>query len=193
MVHSALSDSVKFTRSVTDDQGWSVVSFCLYETFYSLVRVSAQSDLCYVYVAIAHSDLSKALLAYFFTSSSELTNFTDVGSLGSLSTCVGVHLCIEYHYVYVLAGSKYMVKSAETDIVCPSVTTEDPDGFLGEILFLLKNFCSIRTSGSSSFLQLCDQDFCISHVLSGVLFCLHELVKCSFELVSCFIGSSHLL
>ena len=55
-------------------------------------------------VAVGHSDLGQALLADFLTSSSELADFTNVGSLGCLSTGVGVHLSIEDHNVDILAG-----------------------------------------------------------------------------------------
>ena len=109
--------------------------------------VCTKSDLCYIYITVAHSDLCKALLANFFTRSSELANLTDVGSLGSLTTCIGVHLGIEYHNVYVLTGSKYVVQTAESDIVCPTVTTEDPYGLLSEVIFLLNCSLCIRASG----------------------------------------------
>ena len=119
------ADVVEFTWSITDNQGWSVISFCLSNCFYSLSRISTKCNLCYIYIAITHSDFSKALLANLFTGSSKLTNFTDIGSFRCLTTSIGVHLRIEYHYVYVLAGCKYMIQTTKSDIICPTVTTEE--------------------------------------------------------------------
>ena len=74
--------------------------------------------------------------SFFFTSLPPAANCATAPGrcgLGSLSACVGVNLGIEYHDVDILAASKYMVNTAESDIVCPSVTTEDPLGFLAEV------------------------------------------------------------
>ena len=59
--------------------------------------------------------------------------------LGSLSACVGVNLGIKYHDVDILAACKYMVNTAESDIVCPSVTTEDPLGLLAKVILVLQD------------------------------------------------------
>ena len=160
VVHTTLSDTVEFTWSITDNQGWSVISFCLSNCFYSLSRISTKCNLCYIYIAITHSDFSKALLANLFTGSSKLTNFTDIGSFRCLTTSIGVHLRIEYHYVYVLAGCKYMIQTTKSDIICPTVTTEDPYGLLSEVIFLSKNFFGFLTSCICSFFKFSNQCFC---------------------------------
>ena len=114
------------TRCVCDDEGRTVIGFGLAESSQSLFRVSAHCNLCYVYIAVCHSDLSKVFLLYCLTGSSEFSYGTDRSCLGGLSACVGVNLCIEYEDVYVLSGSKNVVNTAVTDIVCPTVTAEDP-------------------------------------------------------------------
>ena len=91
-----------------------------------LCHVSTHGDLCNVYVAVAHCNACKVFLLDILTAGSELSNRTSLGSLGSLSAGVGVNLGIEYHDVDVFAGSQNVVYAAETDIVSPSVTTEDP-------------------------------------------------------------------
>ena len=100
---------MELTWSISDDQRWTVISLCLCNRFDSLGRICAERDLSNVYITITHSNLCKALLADLFTSSSKLTNFTNIGSLRSLTAGIGVHLCIKYHNIYILAGSKYMV------------------------------------------------------------------------------------
>ncbi|CDD35973.1 unknown [Roseburia sp. CAG:309] len=190
MVHTTLSDTVEFARSVTNDQRWSVVSFCFCNRFYSLSRVCTKSDLCYVYVTIAHSDLSKTLLTDFFSGSSKLTNFTDVRSFRCLTTCIGVHLCIEYHYVYVLTGCKYVIQTTKSDVVSPTVTTEDPYGLLSKVLFLIKDFLGKLTASGSSFFDLSNHCFCSSSICFCIIFCLKVFIYSSFQFSRCFIGSS---
>ena len=125
------------TWSISDDQGRSRICLCLCDCFYALIEVSTHGDLCYIYITIAHSDRSQVFLLGLFTTSCELCYCTSRGSLRRLSTCVGVNLSIEYHYVDVLAGSKYMIEAAETDIISPTVTTEDPLALLSEEVLIL--------------------------------------------------------
>ena len=73
---------------------------------------------------------------------------------GGLSACVGVNLGIEYHYVDIFSAGKYVVNTAESDIVSPSVTTEDPLGFLSEEVFVLNDVsCKRRSQRFDSELQ----------------------------------------
>src|SRR5699024_5920501 len=109
------------------------------------------------------------------TSSSELSNRTDVGCLGSLSTSVGVNFGIEYHNVYVLAGSQNMVQTAEADIVCPTVATENPDGLLGQVFLLSQNFLAQATASSCTLFKFCNQSLGSLCVCSAVFLGLHEL------------------
>ena len=51
-----------------------VISLSLSDGLEGLSRVSAHSDLCNVDVAVAHGDLSKALLLGVLTGSCELSN-----------------------------------------------------------------------------------------------------------------------
>ena len=118
------------TRSVCNDQGRSRICLSLSDCLDGLVHISTHGDLCNVYIAIAHSDCSKVFLLNFFTACSELSNSTCRSSLGGLSACVGVNLSVEYHDVDILAACKYVVNTVESDIVSPSVTTEDPLGLL---------------------------------------------------------------
>ena len=125
LVHTGLY-AVVDTRCVCDDEGRSFVSFSFLQCFYGLLRICTHSDLSYVYISISHSDLSKVFLLDFLTGCCELSNCSDRCSLGGLSTGVGVNFGIEYHDVYVFAGSEYVVNAAVTDIICPAVSTEDP-------------------------------------------------------------------
>ena len=56
---------------------------------------------------------------------------------------VGVHLSIEDHDVDILAGSQDVIQAAEADVVCPAVTTEDPDGLLGDELLALQDLSGL--------------------------------------------------
>ena len=152
-----LLDTMVDTWSVCNDQRRSRISFCFSDCFNSLVEVSTHRDLCYVYIAIAHCDGSHIFLLGFFTASCELSDCTCRCRFRGLSACVGVNLCIEYHNVDVTSACENMVNTTESDIVSPSVTTEDPLGFLGQIIFLSKDFFCCVTSAC---FQSCDQFVC---------------------------------
>ena len=126
---------------------WSVVSLCLCDHLDRMSHIRTKRNLCHIYIAVAHCDLCKALLSNLFTGSCKLTNLTDIGSLGSLTAGIGIHLGIKYHHVYIITGSKYMIQAAKTDVISPSVSTEDPYRLLAEVILLLKRCLCIRTSG----------------------------------------------
>ena len=113
-----------------------------------LIVISAHSDLCYVYIAIAHCDRSKVFLLSFFSACRELSDSTSLSRLRRLSTCIRVNFCIEYHYVDVFSTCKYVVNTTESDIVSPSVTTEDPLGFLSKEVFLFYDIFACRALAS---------------------------------------------
>ena len=132
------------TRSVCNDQGRSRICLSLSDCLDGLVHISTHGDLCNVYIAVAHSDCSKVFLLNFFTACSELSNSTCRSSLGGLSACVGVNLSVEYHDVDILAACKYVVNAVESDIVSPTVTTEDPLGLLSQEIFVLDDVLACR-------------------------------------------------
>ena len=135
--HAAFQTMVD-TRSVSDDQGRTMVAFSFQQSFYQLVLVCAHCNLCNVNVAIAHSHHTQVFFLNSLTGSSELSNCTSRSSFGSLTACVGVNFCIEYQNVYIFAGSQYVVQTAVTDIVSPAVTTEDPLRFFNQLIFVFQ-------------------------------------------------------
>ena len=58
-----------------------------------------------------------------------------------MSACVAVHFGVKYKYVDIFVLCQYVVKSAVTDVVCPSVTAEDPNGLLDKYVLVLDDFC----------------------------------------------------
>ena len=169
------------TWSISNDQGWPRISFCFSNCFNSLVEVSTHGDLCYVYISIAHCDGSHIFLLSLFTTSCELCDSTCWCRFRRLSTCVGVNFCIEYHYVDVTSTCKNMVNTTEADIVSPSVTTEDPLGFLGQIVFLSKDLFS---SVASTCFQSCDQFVCCCTVGCSNSECIQPFLASFFN---CFV------
>ena len=59
----------------------------------------------------------------------------------------------------ILAGSQDVIQAAEADVVCPAVTTEDPDGLLGDELLALQDLSGLGAASGSSLLQL--SEMCI--------------------------------
>ena len=119
----------------------------------------------YIYIAIGHSDRRHIFLLGLFTTSCELSDCSGSGSFTCLSTGVGVNLSIEYHDIDIFARSKNMVNTTKSDIVSPSVTTEDPLGFLSQEIFLSKDFFCFVASASfkSSNKFVCSSAVCSTH------------------------------
>ena len=120
-----------------------MVSFCFLHRLQGLILVSAHSDLSNVDVAVGHCDLCKGLLGDGLTCRSELSDLTDLGSLGCLAAGIGVNLGIEYQNVYIFAGSENMIESAEADIICPAVTAENPLALLGNEVLVLTDVLAL--------------------------------------------------
>ena len=167
--HTAL-DTVVDTGSIADDEGRSVVCLSLTECLECLVVVSTHSALCNVDIAVAHSDLSEVLLLDGLTGCRELCNGADRCCFGSLTAGIGVNFCVEYENVDVLTGSQHVIQTAEADIVCPAVTTEDPHGLLGEEVLVSKDLLDCLAAGAHC-LKLCDELVGSCSVGSGVVKC----------------------
>ena len=76
-------------------------------------------------VAVALGNHTEVFLTDLLTAGSELSYSTCGGSLGGLSTGVGVNLGVYNNDVYIFAGSEDVVQTAKADVVSPTVTAED--------------------------------------------------------------------
>ena len=132
-------DTVVDTRSVADDEGRTVISFCFLEGIDVLIHISAHSNLSNVYVTVAHSHLAEVFLLGNFTACGKLSYSTRRRGLGGLTAGVGVNFGIENNYVDILTHSEYVVETAVTDIVCPAVAAECPYGLLDEAICILSD------------------------------------------------------
>ena len=134
------------TGSVSDDQGRSRICLSLCDSLYTLIHVSTHRNLSYIYIAVGHGDASQVFLLGLFSAGSKLCDCSLRSSLGGLPAGVGVYLGVEYHDVDILAGSDYVIQSAETDVVSPSVSTEYPLRLLSQEVFLLQDILGGVTS-----------------------------------------------
>ena len=151
VAHAAF-DTVVDARCISNDEGRTVISFCFGDCFNCLCHVCALCDLCNIDVTIAHCDCCKVFLLNVFTCCCELCNCCGGSSLGGLTAGVGVNFGIENENVDVSAGCKNMIKTAETDVVCPTVAAECPNGFFSEIVFAFKDcFCFVAIASGKSF------------------------------------------
>ena len=140
------------TRSIAYDKRRSIISGSLLECLKALSGISTHSNLSNIYIAVAHSDLSKVFLLNYLTGSGKLSNRTCRSSLRSLTACIRINLCIKYYDINVLILSDYVVKTAKTDIVSPTVTAEDKLILLSGIVLILKE---INLSIISLAVKLC--------------------------------------
>ena len=146
-------------RSVSDNQGRTFISFCFCDCFQGLSFVCAHSDLCYINIAVAHSHHAQVFFLGLFAACCEFSDCCSRGGFRGLTAGVGVNFGIEYHYVYVFAGSEYMVKTAVTDIISPTVATEDPMAtFYEELFFCVKSCAFIALF--FIFFQNCNESIC---------------------------------
>ena len=172
------------TWSVSDDQGWSRICLCLCNCFHCLVEICTHCDLCNIYITIAHSNSCKVFLLRLFTTGRELCCCTCLSSFWRLSACVGVNFCIKYHDVDILTACQYVVNSTESDIVSPSVTTEDPLGFLRKEVFIFQQFCSLSTSAVTVF-QSFYKLVCSCSVCCTYWECIQIFLSCCFHIIVC--------
>ena len=178
------------TWSVSDNEGWSRICLSLCDCFDCLIVISAHSDLCYVYIAIAHCDACHIFLLGLFTTCCELCYCTSRSSFGGLSACVGVNLGIEHHYVDIFSAGKYVVYAAESDIVSPSVATEDPLGFLSEEVFVLNDVsANVAVSVFDCFYKFLGCSSVGSAAVKGI----QILFACCFYFFRSFLGVHNIL
>ena len=121
-------------RRVRDDEGGAGVCFRFADRLEHLILIGAHIHLCDVDVAIGDRHHAEILLLRLFPRRSELRDRSRRGRLRCLSARVGVDLGIEHHDVDILARCKHMVKAAIADVICPSVTAEDPLRALDEVV-----------------------------------------------------------
>ena len=121
------------------------------DSFEELVLVSAHSYLSYIDVTVGNSHHAEVLLLGAFAGSSELCDSCSRGSFRGLTAGVGVNFRIENEDVDVVVRSEDMVNTAVTDIVGPTVTTDDPLATFYEELFLSEEVFENRFAGSFFF------------------------------------------
>ena len=147
------------TRSISDNNRRSVVSFSFANSFQSLSLISTHSDLCAIYITVSRSDQTEIFLAYTFTGSSKFSNRTYWSRFRSLTTRIRINFCIQYEDIYILTGCKNMVEPTETDIIRSSVTTDNPLRFLDEIFAQRSDLLTNFTLIGCSFYHRCDLSF----------------------------------
>ena len=74
-----------------------------------------------------------------------------------------------------------MVKTTETDIVSPTITTEDPYRFLSKVILLSKYFWSCWASICCCLFKFCNKSFCSWCVCLSIILCLKVLSCCCLK------------
>ena len=127
------------TRSVSDDDGRTIVCFRFADRFQRLVAVGTHTYAGNIYVAVAHAHEAEVLLGQALTGVGKQSHRTDRGGFGSLTTGVGVYFSIQNQDIDVAVLRDNVVQTAVTDIVCPAVTADDPQGFVNEVVGKFRN------------------------------------------------------
>jgi len=127
------------TGRIGDDQGRSRVCFCFFDCIQELGLVRTDGHLRYINISIREHHCPQVFFPYPFPCGGELGHGAHRGSFGRLSAGIGIDFRIENQNVDILSGCHDVVKSAVTNIIGPSVSSEDPDGFLDEVLFQIQD------------------------------------------------------
>ncbi len=130
------NDVLHQAGGVAEDDGGTGVGLGLGEGAEGLAHIGVEGDGGDVDVLVGHGHHAHLLLVGSLTSGGELDLGGERGGLGLLATGVGVHLGIEDDDVDILAGREDVVDATVTDIVGPTITTDDPLGDLGEQVLL---------------------------------------------------------
>ena len=91
-----------------------------------------------------------------------------------LTARIGVHFRIEYENIYIIAGRKYMVETAEADIISPAVATKDPLRTFSKIIVFTSKIAVIALVGSVHFFKQ-------RYQTSGSFTCTAPCSRCSFQ------------
>ena len=123
-------DAVVDAGRVADDERRAVVGLGLLDDVEVLGLAGAHSHLRHIDVAVALGNHTKVFLADLLAAGSKLGDSAGRGGLRALSAGVGVHLGVDD--VDILAAGQDVVEAAESDIIAPTVTAEDPLALLDE-------------------------------------------------------------
>ena len=99
----------------------------------------AHSHLRHIDVAVALGNHTEVFLANLLAGGGELGDSAGRGGLRALSAGVGIHLGVDHHDVDVLAAGQHVVQTAESDVVAPAVSAEDPLALFANAVFPCKN------------------------------------------------------
>jgi len=128
-------DTMEHTGSIGNDDGRTIVRFSFADRGQRLLAVGTHGNAGDVDVAVAHAHKTEVLLGHAHTVGGKERDSTDRGGLGSLTAGVGVNFSIQHEDVDVAVLGNDVIQTAVTDVVSPSVTAEDPDGFIDEVIF----------------------------------------------------------
>ena len=129
---------------IRHDDRRASVGFGFLERLEGLESVRAHGDRGDIDVAVAHAHEPEVLLGEMLAAGGEFRHGSARGRLRGLSAGVGVDFGVEDEDVHVAAGGDDVVESAVTDVIGPSVATEDPDGLVHEVILEFLNLLENR-------------------------------------------------
>ena len=141
ILHSIRSaaKSMLLARRVGDDHTRTVIVLCFADCLDQLIVIRSHSHLCNIDLAVCHEHAAEILLRLLLAGCRELCDRTDRSSLGRLTACVGIDLCIHDQDVDVLAAGDHVIQTAESDIIRPAVAAVHPESLLDQLVLIAKN------------------------------------------------------
>ena len=120
-------------------------------------------------MTVGHAHKRHLLFTQSHTRRGEFSNGTNRCRFRCLTACVRVNLCVQNQNVYVFIFCHNMIQTTVSDVVGPSIATENPNGFVDKVVL--------------NFIQFFQQCFFV-----GIAFAFQSRVKGSCDCFLCCNG-----
>ncbi len=114
------------TRGISDYERRPVVGFSFAEGFERLCLIGSHGHLSHVNITISGGNHTQILFAYALAGCRKFGNGTQWRCFGRLASGIGIDFGIQHQDVDVLARGNHVIQTTVTNVVCSSVTTNNP-------------------------------------------------------------------
>mmetsp|Transcript_62541 Transcript_62541/g.139640 ORF Transcript_62541/g.139640 Transcript_62541/m.139640 type:complete len:468 (+) Transcript_62541:1992-3395(+) len=129
---------------ISQDDAWARVCISLNHGPHCLLWVHVHANACDVDILVSHGQLAHVLLLGELAALRKLGHGALRSGLGSLTAGVAVHLRVQDQDVHVLLTGNYVIQAAVPDVVCPAVTTHDPEAAAPEHVLQVMKCLDLR-------------------------------------------------
>ena len=129
-------ETVGDTGGIGDEQRGARIGCSLGDCLDGLIEVSPHGNLGHIHGSVGHGHGRQVLFRRFLAAGDKFCGRAQRGCLGSLTAGVGVNFRVQYQNIDIFPAGQYVVQTAETDIIGPSVSADDPLDGVSVLLWL---------------------------------------------------------